>query len=968
MTRHGLTYGFPPLKGRCFYSILFMLMLCLSPTPSSAAIVSGSINVDKVTTETIVAGLTAQLAAERLNSEELNNMLKRYSESSLALTGIWASKQLQVRAQRKGEKFYYDRIRFRLEKQILPKIFVLGALFLEHPDQVLNWGPFLTKVVDDTAQLAMIFEYVVTNCEVSFADLPWLFINDDIRQILDLARLGNTDWKTLLSKLADFPSLGSDSTNIDLVLPDIKSVVADATTNITSAANNIENIIGEGGDLAGAIGGSSGVIGEALHTKIRDWKRLKDQFSEFYGSLADGYHYIQDFKDRIDQQVHMATSVVDQVQSQFNTLKSDFTPEHLLRTAALFKINGYSIDEYIMRYINNIAGKYYRKRFWIEKAGYEDKQITWNNPNDKPIDEAQLGNNGMYYINFINMGFECNLIEAVINGAANHGWFLKGIDWGSYPQYTMKCNFDEYMNTAEENAKDYCNQMSGFTTLSGVQSIEYTKRTATVHENLINNWGWGQPIEHDLYITFFTYDATATVKEATGSEVVYEEYYDSFTGGTNGEEAFRQKMLAKLEIYNGNDEGVNYVLREGEAVYYDEADAERMKGIGEVSYKMRCEDGGNLYEKNYDFKVNEYHEPFNEETKRIVTSGGSAYNNIAARDSLASLLKQKNDSITLLKKQRDDLLIEEAEIENDIRNNNGILTELQQKLTRVRQKITATNAMINTLEYQTSKCQDAINVFDSDMQDGEDAGSERIPHYEDELVRLYGVRWLGDGYWEGNTYKRRCNVSMAGTNNECYFIVDCTKTRGQSFFLGIRYHRAIINFSMRLTYNHSSEEVIETKTLDMRKSEQERSAEANERRRQLQEEHPGCAITMDFHKKDTIGDDPDTKNIHLLWAGDRLEVARLVDRQLHRIYTNMVITERYLRSCRRLDQMLKADLRGAIERGKEARKHHYFIRRWQDLYGFANDTAGLQAYIVNERKREKEVWDSIIGNIAEEIE
>ena len=174
MKRNSVTYMISSLAGRFLCRAAVIVLFCLSSTPIHA--VYGNINYDKATTLTIVKGLSAQLAAEKLNTEDLKDMLKQYSESSLALTGIWASKQLQVRAQRKGETFYYNRIRFRLEKQILPKIFVLGALFIEHPDQVFYWGPWLVKTVEDTAQLAMIFEHVVTNCTVSFADLPWLFI------------------------------------------------------------------------------------------------------------------------------------------------------------------------------------------------------------------------------------------------------------------------------------------------------------------------------------------------------------------------------------------------------------------------------------------------------------------------------------------------------------------------------------------------------------------------------------------------------------------------------------------------------------------------------------------------------------------------------------------------------------------------------------------------------------------------
>ena len=965
MTGQDRTYGMMMPAGRSLRRAAFAVLLCLAflaPQGVSAAVV----NIDTKTTETLTAGLTAQLAAEKMNSEEIKNMLKRYSESSVALTGIWASKQLQVRAQRKGEKFYYDRIRFRLEKQILPKIFVLGALFIEHPDQVLYWGPYLLKLVEDTAQLAMIFEYVVTNCEVSFADLPWLFINDDIRQYLDIAQtVGNLDWKTMLSKMGDFPSLGGDSLKIDVLLPDMKSIVKSAGTDINTAINNINNIIGEGGDIATAVGGSSGVLGKALHTKVTEWKHLADSFARFYGDMEDAYQYVRDFKDRISQQTAMATSIVDRIKSQYNAVAGDFTPEHLLRTANLFTINGYNIDEYIMRYLDNLTGKYYRKHFWIEKENYRENQVTWKNPKEHPLDGTGTNAGRDYYViegNPSSPRFECNDVQTVIQIAARNGWFPTNINYGTTG---LNCDFSVYINSADKDAKDYADRMSGYPSMPGLVRIEYSQKKTEVQVNKITSF---PPYDKDIYITFMTYGATATVKENGGSEIVYEEYYDSFTGGTNGEEAFRQKMLAKLDIYNGNDKGDTYVLREGEAVYYDEADAERMNGVGEVSYKLRCDNGGNLYDKNYTFKVDEYHEPFNDTSKRIVTSGTSVYSNIATRDSLTTFLQQKKDSVALLKAEISNLQVREMEIENDIRNMNGIASELYEQLEAVRRDIQRKNHLVSTLEGQIPELENAITAYDEDHEDSEGAGTERIPHWEDELVKLYAVRWLGEGYWEGNTYKRRCNVSVAGAHNECFFVVECTKQCGESWCLGIRYHRSQINFKMYLTYQTSTEEVIETKTLDMRKSEQERSDEANERRRQLQEQYPDCSVSMDFHKVDTIGDDPDTKNIHLLWAGDRLEVARLVERQLHRIYCDMVITERHLRSCRRLDQMLKADLRGAVRRGQEARKHHYFIRRWQDLYGFARDTSGLQAYIVNERKREREVWDSIMKHIADSVQ
>ena len=66
---------------------------------------------------------------------------------------------------------------------------------LRSPQTALHWCSYLMKVCDDTKSLCMQFESVVTNSTLSFSDIAFLEINEEIASILKLSEIGNVDWQ-----------------------------------------------------------------------------------------------------------------------------------------------------------------------------------------------------------------------------------------------------------------------------------------------------------------------------------------------------------------------------------------------------------------------------------------------------------------------------------------------------------------------------------------------------------------------------------------------------------------------------------------------------------------------------------------------------------------------------------------------------------------------------------------------------
>ena len=291
-----------------------------------------SVNIDAKTTAAMSAAYAVEAATEMMNDASVQKMLDHYTNAEVATAGVFASKWLDRKAlQNVGlfgnaeENYYYRRIYALVSAQIMPKLVEVAALMIKHPDQALYWGPYLFRVCEQTKQLCMTFETVVANGKVSFQDIAFLAINDNLKGLFDLAKLGEVDWKAVWEHLAEF---GSGLTKEDL-------------------EEDLEGLMTAGGAIASAGGGlldslwvNSSKVGNVFHSKPGEIIQLYHNFKDMYETLSN------------------PANIKDMVMAQILTTGDE-------GVANLFTLDGYNITSYISDFLQEMQGRYYTQRWYI---------------------------------------------------------------------------------------------------------------------------------------------------------------------------------------------------------------------------------------------------------------------------------------------------------------------------------------------------------------------------------------------------------------------------------------------------------------------------------------------------------------------------------------------------------------------------------------------------------------------------
>ena len=142
-----------------------------------------SVNYDKQTVAAMAAAYGTEAVAEAYYNEQVQNILKHYNAAEVASAGIFASKFMERKAMTElgiwnsnTENYYYRRIYNMVSGKIMPKIWTVAGMMLKSPQTALYWGSYLVKICDDTKNLCMQFESVVTNSTLTFSDIAFLQI------------------------------------------------------------------------------------------------------------------------------------------------------------------------------------------------------------------------------------------------------------------------------------------------------------------------------------------------------------------------------------------------------------------------------------------------------------------------------------------------------------------------------------------------------------------------------------------------------------------------------------------------------------------------------------------------------------------------------------------------------------------------------------------------------------------------
>ena len=311
--------------------ILFPLYVLLGAAPALRAQYY-SINIDMKTAAAMQAAYSAGAAGEAFYKEQITSILEHYRGAETAAAGIFSSEYLRRRAltdlgiwESATVNWYYRRIYNMVAARIMPKVWTVAGMMLRSPQNALYWGSYLVKVCDETKALCMQFESVVTNSTLSFGDVVFLQIKEEIAEVFRLSGLGGIDFKAVLDGFAD---IGSDLTKEDLK-EDLDRLYSKGTAILSAGVGN---------------------LGEALLQT-------------------------SNFNDLFEGRIGAAFDIVENYQTLFEGLKNDAggTLYALLggdaAVADLFDVSGYNITEWADDYARELVGQYYRQRWYIKGQG-----------------------------------------------------------------------------------------------------------------------------------------------------------------------------------------------------------------------------------------------------------------------------------------------------------------------------------------------------------------------------------------------------------------------------------------------------------------------------------------------------------------------------------------------------------------------------------------------------------------------
>lgn len=326
---------------RRLFFIIMAVSFCLRLSAQSV-----TLNIDKEMLAEYGRGYAAELASEMMNDESIGKILNHYSSAEVATAGIFSSKWLDRQAMKNAgpfgsmaENYYYQRIWNMVQLRILPKIWDVASLMIHYPERALYWGPYLFKTCEDVKMLCATFAAVVTNCRLTFQDILFYSISDDLKELFDLTRLGEVDWKALWEHLGDF---------------------GDGITK-EAIKEDIENLMTAGRAIASA---GSGVVSDTWSES----SKVVDIFRSKPAEIIALYDNFRGIYEVVNDPMRIKDMVMEKLMS------TDSTGVSRLLTA-----EGYNLTTYISDYLQELQGRYYTQQWTIREvtdgSGGDQEQI-----------------------------------------------------------------------------------------------------------------------------------------------------------------------------------------------------------------------------------------------------------------------------------------------------------------------------------------------------------------------------------------------------------------------------------------------------------------------------------------------------------------------------------------------------------------------------------------------------------------
>ena len=289
-----------------------------------------SVNYDARTVAAMAAAFGTEALAESYYREQVDDILKHYTAAEVAAAGIFASKFLEHKAlsdlgiwSSSTENYYYRRIYHMVAEKIMPKIWVVAKLMLRSPQTAIHWGSYLMKVCDDTKNLCMQFESIVTNSSLSFKDIAFLEINREVAALLNLSELGGIRWEQLMDNLARVP----ENFTKEHIAGDLDKLYEMGVGLATSGVENLGDALLQTSAFHDLIGG-----------KISEIGNLYDHYGDLFEQAENG----------------VGGLLLDVVGGADNV-------------AGLFDFGNYDLTSWMTDYLDEGMGNYYTQRWYIAR-------------------------------------------------------------------------------------------------------------------------------------------------------------------------------------------------------------------------------------------------------------------------------------------------------------------------------------------------------------------------------------------------------------------------------------------------------------------------------------------------------------------------------------------------------------------------------------------------------------------------
>lgn len=873
--------------------LLLMLFSC-----KMMAVVWHNVNIDKKTAAAMTAAYEVEIAMETMANGHLQNILNHYRSASVATAGILVSKKKDRDAMRNPglfaseENYYYTRILDMVKNRIMPKFITVASLMVKQPENAIYWGPYLLKTTTNVEQLCKQFELVCTNGRLSFKDVQFLLINDKLQAVFDLARMGSeVNWKDLLDKLGDF---GKELSADDLV-EDFKNL---------------------GGKLAS--------IGQ--NTADSNWAEISKIGEIFHSKPKEIYNMFKSFKSQYENYKN-AGNVKNILMSVIKTADAE-------GVAKLFKIDDYNVSGYISNYVKELQGEYYTQRWYIYTVDSGKKEIASYCPSAPASTNNEDSWTGWIY--------KCNYMKT-----------------STPPFPTLTTSEYNQLKTAAENStdwnasrkKEYEKNNPGHTI-----SLNYEQRSYNYVRD--KSGGIGSHSKHWRGRHFSVY-MTVTDSWYIKQEV-YEEIFDSQTMDLK---TFKEKMKIRLQGYqdetSDQDESITYHLECDDPHYYTMADEKKMEGCSSVSFVANCKGGAKLGEGSFNWKENgKQGNHLNEASKGFAKeptpdSEGEGINTLLDKqkeyeNQIASLKKQISDN----DKRMRSLLQQKSQAL--FKGNKTQANALQKQYNELSDANAALKQQLNTTQNQLNQLNNGIDEYYKDLADNQD-GKYRINDNMAELEGMYQIQWSDQGEWvDGNNQYIFIRHGYCPTVKSLVtYTAALSLAQKPKYLLGIRIHRAILSVDFKLTSEYAADNVVAVMQLDMKKSEKERAEEVNAKLKELIEDLPDCNISIKYNYAGSSEEEDDADAIHLLWACDRLDVAREIDFQLVSIYNQLVLLEKVMDSRTTILDFLKHKIFEAVGRASRGAIADYALSRWQDASAKAAQKATLRGSVSGDNETDK---------------